>query len=86
MKAIRFSDLRLHIFEVYIYLKQIEQLLLDIEQLQGKINELLHENKLLQTQYDERKIHIQYVSLHHFLLNINYLDILNQNYINPIRI
>lgn len=34
---------------------------LDIEQLQGKVNELLHENKLLQTQYDERKIHIQSV-------------------------
>ncbi|CAF4973554.1 unnamed protein product, partial [Rotaria magnacalcarata] len=34
---------------------------LDIEQLQGKVNELLHENKLLQTQYDERKIHIQYL-------------------------
>ncbi|CAF5168954.1 unnamed protein product, partial [Rotaria magnacalcarata] len=32
-----------------------------IEQLQGKVNELLHENKLLQTQYDERKIHIQYL-------------------------
>ena len=36
---------------------------LDIEQLQGKVNELLHENKLLQTQYDERKLHIQYVDL-----------------------
>ncbi|CAF0975956.1 unnamed protein product [Adineta ricciae] len=33
----------------------------NIEQLQGKVTELLHENKLLQTQYDERKIHIQYL-------------------------
>jgi hypothetical protein len=57
-------------------------LCLDIEQLQGKVNELLHENKLSQTQYDERKIHIQYVSFLIFLFNLLYSDISNQNYIN----
>jgi len=46
----------------------MEKFFLDIEQLQGKVNELLHENKLLQTQYDERKIHIQYVSIDYFLM------------------
>jgi hypothetical protein len=41
--------------------KFLSKKILDIEQLQSKVNELLHENKLIQTQYDERKIHIQYV-------------------------
>jgi len=49
-------------------LKKIVKFCLDIEQLQGKVSELLHENKLLQTQYDERKIHIQYVSISYILL------------------
>jgi hypothetical protein len=57
-------------------------LCLDIEQLQGKVNELLHENKLSHTQYDERKIHIQYVSFLIFLFDLLYSDISNQNYIN----
>jgi len=51
-----------------LYLKKIVKFCLDIEQLQSKVSELLHENKLLQTQYDERKIHIQYVLISYILL------------------
>jgi hypothetical protein len=66
------------------FILNINKFFIDIEQLQVKVNELLHENKLLQTQYDERKIHIQYVSFPIFLHNLYHSDISNQNYINPI--
>ncbi|CAF1123775.1 unnamed protein product [Rotaria magnacalcarata] len=60
---------RTKVYDLLMQLKSMELILKnnsnrfsnDIEQLQGKVNELLHENKLLQTQYDERKIHIQYL-------------------------
>ncbi|CAF5024712.1 unnamed protein product, partial [Rotaria sp. Silwood1] len=50
-----------------------------IEQLQGKVNELLHENKLLQTQYDERKIHIQYLESKLHQSDSNLTLILDEN-------
>ncbi|CAF1608256.1 unnamed protein product, partial [Adineta ricciae] len=60
---------RTKVYDLLMQLKSMELILKnnsskfsnDIEQLQGKVTELLHENKLLQTQYDERKIHIQYL-------------------------
>ncbi|CAF2916048.1 unnamed protein product [Rotaria sp. Silwood2] len=50
-----------------------------IEQLQGKVSELLHENKLLQTQYDERKIHIQYLESKLHQSDSNLTLILDEN-------
>ncbi|CAF4461151.1 unnamed protein product, partial [Didymodactylos carnosus] len=60
---------RTKVYDLLLQLKSMELILKnnrtkfsnDIENLQMKVNDLLHENKLLNTQYDERKIHIQYI-------------------------
>ncbi|CAF1342411.1 unnamed protein product [Didymodactylos carnosus] len=60
---------RKKVYDLLLQLKSMELILKnnrtkfskDIEHLQMKVNNLLNENKLLNTQYDERKNHIQYV-------------------------
>ncbi|CAF0922330.1 unnamed protein product [Rotaria sp. Silwood1] len=78
---------RTKVYDLLMQLKSMELMLKnnsnkfsnDIEQLQGKVNELLHENKLLQTQYDERKIHIQYLESKLHQSDSNLTLILDEN-------
>ncbi|CAF0912591.1 unnamed protein product [Rotaria sordida] len=78
---------RTKVYDLLMQLKSMELILKnnsnkfsnDIEQLQGKVNELLHENKLVQTQYDERKIHIQYLESKLHQSDSNLTLILDEN-------
>lgn len=78
---------RTKVYDLLMQLKSMELILKnnsskfsnDIEQLQGKVSELLHENKLLQTQYDERKVHIQYLESKLHQSDSNLSVILNEN-------
>ncbi|CAF0826257.1 unnamed protein product [Adineta steineri] len=78
---------RTKVYDLLMQLKSMELILKnnsskfsnDVEQLQGKVNELLHENKLLQTQYDERKIHIQYLESKLHQSDSNLTIILDEN-------
>jgi len=79
---------RTKVYDLLMQLKSMELVLknnsskfsTDIEQLQSKVNELLHENKLLQSQYDERKIHIQYLESKLNQSDSNLTSILNENF------
>ncbi|UJR37997.1 hypothetical protein I4U23_030679 [Adineta vaga] len=78
---------RTKVYDLLMQLKSMELILKnnssqfsnDIGQLQGKVNELLHENKLLQTQYDERKVHIQYLESKLHQSDSNLTLILDEN-------